>query len=207
MSNYPTFATSMYLNCHSYYSLRHGTLSPTELVTTAAALGHTAMVQTDINNTSASFEFLQACDKAGIKGLLGIEYRDADHRYLYTGIAKNQEGWKELCSLLTHSSLKGEPLPAIAPPLLNSFIIYRSLVKPLADYAPHEYYGVTPAEIGGLFSSALRQRADRLIAFPSVVHRNPEGFKVHKLMRCIDLNIVHSRLGPSDIVAESECLL
>ena len=93
----------MYLNCHSFYSLRYGTLSPTELVTEAAALGHTCLVLTDINNTSCSYGFLQACEKAGIRGLLGIEYRDTDHRYLYTGIAKNSEGWRELCALLTDS--------------------------------------------------------------------------------------------------------
>ena len=196
----------MYLNSHSYYSLRHGTLSPTELVTEAAALGHKVLVLTDINNTSASFEFLQACAKAGVRGLLGLEYRDTTYRYLYTGIAKNAEGWRELCGLLTDSSLKGEPLSAIAPPLQHCYIVYRSLPKTLEDFAPHEYYGVTPAEVGGLYSSALRQRADRLIAFPSVVHRNPEGYRVHKLMRCIDLNIVHTRLTPTDTASDSEYL-
>ena len=197
----------MYLNCHSYYSLRYGTLSPTELAAEAAALGHTCLVLTDINNTSCSYGFLQACEKAGIRGLLGIEYRDTSHRYLYTGIAKNAEGWRELCALLTDSSLKGEPLPSIAPSFQHCFIVYKSLPKPLADFAPDEYYGISPAEIGGLFSSALRSRPDRLIAFATVTHRQAEGYRVHKLMRCIDRNIVHSKLSPADTASETESLM
>lgn len=204
----------MYLNCHSFYSLRYGTLSPTELVKAAVALGYTSLVLTDINNTSCSFEFLRECTKAGIRGLLGIEFRDANHRYLYTGIAKNEEGWRELCTLLTLSSLSGEPLPNLAPDLQHCFIIYKSTPKPLSDFAPYEYYGIGPGEVGGLFSSAVRQYPDRLIAFASVTYQKEEhpiqkkeGFRIHKLLRCIDRNIVHTRLEASDTALETDCLM
>ena len=43
----------MYLNCHSYYSLRYGTIPVEELVAQAAEMGIEAMALTDINVTTA----------------------------------------------------------------------------------------------------------------------------------------------------------
>ncbi|MEP7269176.1 MAG: PHP domain-containing protein, partial [Saprospiraceae bacterium] len=197
----------MLLNCHSYYSLRYGTLAPADLVAEAARLGHTCMVLTDINNTSCSFEFLEACKKQNIRGLLGIEFRDTDHRYLYTGIAKNAEGWRELCSLLTTSSLSGEPLPALAPPLEHSYIIYRSLPKSIDDFAAYEYYGISPREMGSMYSSPVKNTPGKLVAFATVNHLHREGHRIHKLLRCIDKNIVHTKLEAADITPETDYLL
>ncbi|MFN6946225.1 MAG: PHP domain-containing protein, partial [Cytophagaceae bacterium] len=47
----------MYLNCHSWFSLRYGTFSPEELVAEALDKGAEALALTDINNTSATFDF------------------------------------------------------------------------------------------------------------------------------------------------------
>jgi DNA polymerase-3 subunit alpha len=43
----------MYLNCHSYYSLRYGTITVERLSELAAAAGVQRLVLTDINNTTA----------------------------------------------------------------------------------------------------------------------------------------------------------
>lgn len=197
----------MYAICHSYFSLRYGTLSPKELANYAVEQGYKTLVLTDINNTSTAFEFLEACAKAGIKALLGIEFRDTENRHLYTGIAKNVEGWRNLCAMLTQSSLSGEALPAIAPPLQDCILVYRSTPKPLADFAEHEYYGISLSEIGGMFSSPLKQHADRLIAWPVWTYRDRNGYRVHKLLRCIDLNTVHTKLGTTDIAPDNEYIL
>ena len=94
----------MFLNNHTYYSLKYGTLSPKQLVAAAATLGIKSLVLTDINNCSCAYQFILECEKHKIKPVLGIEFR-RDHRFLYTGIAKNREGWKELCCHLTEYSL------------------------------------------------------------------------------------------------------
>jgi DNA polymerase III alpha subunit len=70
----------------------------------------------------------RACRAEGIKPILGIEFRQ-DNEFLYLGIARNDEGWRELCSLLTESSLTGEPLAKEAPELQHCYIIYRKLPK------------------------------------------------------------------------------
>ena len=53
----------MYLNCHTFYSLKYGTLSPQQLVSEALDKGAEALALTDINNTSAAFEFYRECQK------------------------------------------------------------------------------------------------------------------------------------------------
>jgi DNA polymerase-3 subunit alpha len=80
----------MYLSCHSYYSLRYGTFSPRELVEKAARWGVEALALTDINNTSCTSEFIRLCEAAGIKPLVGVDFRDAEQQCLYVGLAQDK---------------------------------------------------------------------------------------------------------------------
>ena len=90
----------MFLNCHSYFSLCYGTLSVERLVEEASRNGVSAMVLTDINNSSGIPDFVQECTRAGIKPLAGIEFRNGGEM-LYTGIARNNEGFYELNDYLS----------------------------------------------------------------------------------------------------------
>jgi DNA-directed DNA polymerase III PolC len=185
----------MYLNNHSYYSLRYGTLSPARLVEEAAALGVDSLVLSDINNTSGSYEFLRACDKHGIKPVLGIEFRK-HHRFLYLGIARNREGFRELNAWLTKHSLENIPLPDVAPAFQHAFVVYRGMPKTLDEFGDHEFVGIRPEEVNHLYKSELRNRLDKLVIFAPVVFLDEDGSRVHRLLRCIDLNIILSKLTP-----------
>ena len=225
----------MYLNSHTYYSLKYGTLSPTQLVEAAAAHGIKSMVLTDINNTSCSYQFIKACKAHDIKPILGIEFRQAtiidqqplvdddDKRnkkavekltkvdyqlsnFLYVAIAKNKEGWRELNQLQTRCSLEKTPLPEIAPAFEHAYVIYRKLPKGknLSDLRDNEFIGVRPEEVNRLFSSYLKEHLDRLVIFSPITFINEDGFKTHKLLRCIDLNIVIGKLEPKHHAKSSE---
>src|SRR5690606_23842506 len=100
----------MYLNNHTYYSLRYGTLSPQELVEQAVAYGLTRVVLTDINNTSALFEFHKACREGGVTPIAGIEFRQ-DDQTRYIGSARNEDGLRELTTLLTRHLTEGHTIP------------------------------------------------------------------------------------------------
>ncbi len=193
----------MYLNCHTYYSLRYGTLAPEELPVLAKAAGIKTLVLTDINNTSCAFQFVQACRAEGIKPVLGIEFREG-RELLYTGIARNDEGWRELCALLTESSLTGEPLPKEAPLLQHCYIVYRKLPKGVDLLRDYEYAGIRPEEVNHLYSSYLRNYMHRLVILSPVTFADQDGFKTHKLLRCIDLNIVISKLDARDCAKSCE---
>ncbi|TFH23605.1 MAG: PHP domain-containing protein, partial [Bacteroidia bacterium] len=113
----------MYLNCHSYYSLRYGTMAVETLVERAAGLGIDALALTDINNSTGMVDFVRACHQYGVHPMGGIEFRNGDS-YLYTGIARNPSGFRELNSFLSYHNESGLPLPERAPPLEDVWFIY-----------------------------------------------------------------------------------
>ena len=68
----------MYLNCHSYYSLRYGTMSVEQLVQKAVAAEADIIALTDINNSTGMPEFVAECNKHSIKPVTGIEFRNGN---------------------------------------------------------------------------------------------------------------------------------
>lgn len=113
----------MYLNVHSQYSLRYGTMSIKSLVEQAVTRGVTQMALTDINNCTGMMEFMRECDKVGIKPIAGMEIRK-DKRLLYICIAKNKEGMLEINEFLSFHNLSQTEKPEECPPFKNAFCIY-----------------------------------------------------------------------------------
>lgn len=193
----------MYLNNHTYYSLRYGTLSPRALVEQALDCGMTRVALTDINNTSGLFEFYQTCRDVGVTPIAGIEFRQ-DNQVRYIGIARNAEGFRELSTLLTSHLMDGCRIPRIAPPWKHAVAIYPALPKPIESFLPHEYYGVRPDAVNALYASPLQHHMDRLVALAPVTFQRDDGHRLHKLLRCIDENIVIGRLRDYPIADEGE---
>ncbi|MEM9142084.1 MAG: PHP domain-containing protein, partial [Bacteroidota bacterium] len=66
----------MYLNCHTYYSLRFGTFSELDLLQMAQENQLGQLVLTDINNTSACLNFVRKAPGYGVRPILGIDFRN-----------------------------------------------------------------------------------------------------------------------------------
>ena len=84
----------------SYYSLLYGTLTVEQLVEMAKAQGLESLALTDINTSQGVMDFYKQCQQSGIKPLAGVEFRD-ENQLLFTTIAKNVEGFREINELLT----------------------------------------------------------------------------------------------------------
>ncbi|MEO6037135.1 MAG: DNA polymerase III subunit alpha [Saprospiraceae bacterium] len=196
----------MHLSAHSYFSLRYGTLSPEQLVQAAAAKGLRVLTLTDINNTSAALPFVRACERQGIKPILGVDFRSATGKRLYVGLARNAEGWAELCGLLTECSLSGKPLPEVAPAFEHCYVIYTEFTKPFQLFRDNEFVGIRPGQVHGLFSSSLRQHPHKLLVFSPVTCLDADGYRLHKLLRAIHLNTLATKLTPADLAAPDELL-
>ena len=100
----------MYLNAHTYFSLKYGILSVAQLVQVALDCGLSSLALTDINNTSAPLNFIRQCREAGICPVVGIEFR-TNQRLLYLGLARNAEGFYQLNELLAGCSVARRDLP------------------------------------------------------------------------------------------------
>lgn len=194
----------MYLNCHSYYSLRYGTLDPEQMAREAAARGIKALVLSDINNSSCFYQFYQACEAEGIKAIFGLEFRSGD-RYLFTGIARNEEGIRELNEFLTFHSMNGEPMPSRAPAWKNSYVIYRKFPADGQPLLENEYIGLKPLEVSPF--SHRGKDLSRYVVFAPVVFLNEEGWRVHKLLRCIDHNVILAKLQSHQHAPKDEIFL
>lgn len=190
----------MYINVHSHYSLRYGTLSIKDLVAQAREKGIEQMVLTDINNSTGCMELIKECNKlykdTGIKinPLVGIEFR-RDNKLLYIGVARNHEGFKELNEFLTFHNLNSRELPDKPAFFPNAYIIY-----PYAnDHWPlkeNEFIGIRAAQLNKLFGKPLKELKHKLVAWqPVTLSEDKTAHRLHQYLRAIDLNTLLSKLS------------
>ena len=203
----------MYLNCHSYYSLRYGTMAVETLVEQAAALGIEALALTDINNSTGMVDFVKACAQHGIHAMGGIEFRNGD-TYLYTAIARNSHGFMEINDFLTYHSQSGLPLPERAPPLEDAWFIYDFSHNPWQQkkrgsrhMREQELIGVRPSEVNRILGSPWKQDRSRLVIRHPVTFLHRDDHALHRHLRAIDHNILLSQLKPEHMAPGSDLLL
>jgi len=190
--------------CKTYYSLRYGTLSPEELVKEARARGVQCLLLTDINNTSAHYDFVRACQQVGIRCLLGIEFRLDNYTPLYIGVAQNNEGLYELNSFLSKHSLEGLPLPAVAPAFEHAYVVYRLPWGVPENLRPNEFVGIAPYEVNRLLTSPWKTKLNKLIAYQTICFSDSDGFITHQLLQAIDQNTLLSKLDKRFIAHQTE---
>jgi DNA-directed DNA polymerase III PolC len=193
----------MFLNCHTYYSLKYGVLSPQELVQYAKSYSRAAIALTDINNTSCTFEFYRECLANGIKPVIGIEFREGDE-LRFISIAKNNKGFYELNELLTDCSMQKLPVPATAPAFENCYVIYPFDKKREYDLLPHELIGIYPSDVRKLPGTSFAKQTDKMVALCPVTVRDAEDFTTHRLLRAIDHNTLITKLQPSQLARSDE---
>lgn len=195
----------MYLNCHSFYSLRYGTIPLSDLINQALSLGVTAMALTDVNTITGIYDFVKECKEVGIKPIVGIEFR-CNHKLKYIGLAKNHLGIAEMNRFLTDHNFNNAPLPDIAPAFQYAIIIYPLENAPI-DLKDNEYIGIRPQQLPLLYNNEIRSRLNKFLLFQPITVRNREEFFLHKILRAIDTNIILSKLTESDHCKASEFMV
>lgn len=196
----------MYLNCHTYYSLRYGTFSEVELLQLAQQNQVSQLALTDINNTSACLNFVRKAVEFDIKPILGIDFRNGVDP-CYVGIAKNNDGYQELNSFLSHHLHHQKKLPTIAPDFKEAYIIYpfeKAMLNDQKTFKGHEFIGVSIGNLRRLPFSRLMQLKDRLVVQQPVTFRNKRDFNAHRLLRAIDNNMLLSKLPKTEEAEEDE---
>ncbi len=196
----------MYLNVHSWYSLRYGTMPIDKLIEEAQARGITRMALTDINNSTGVMEFIRKCRKLGsLAPIGGIEFR-RDKKLLYIGIARNKEGMKELNDFLTEHNLEKKELPDRPPLFADAFIVYPFSQN---DYSlvPNEYLGIRADEMHLLYKKDIPAIKDKLLVLQPVFISDRLEYRLHEYLRGIDLNTVLSKVGPADKCRETDQFL
>ncbi len=195
----------MYLNCHTYYSLRFGTFSELDLLELARQNEVSQLALTDINNTSAGLNFVRKAPEYGIRPILGIDFRNGTDP-CFVGIARNNEGYFELNEFLSSHLHADKPIPQQAPCFQNAYAIYpfeKVVLNDRSSFAEYEFIGISVADLRRLPFSRFVEYYDKLVVLQPVTFRNKRDFNAHRLLRAIDLNLLLSKL-PSDEQARPE---
>nr|WP_315152405.1 DNA polymerase III subunit alpha [uncultured Flavobacterium sp.] len=194
----------MYLNCHSFHSLRYGTIPLNDLIEQAVTCGVKAMALTDINTVTGIYDFIKGCETVGIKPLVGIEFY-SENKMRYIGLAKNANGLAEMNRFLTAHNFSGEPLPKQAPDFNAVFVIYTIENAPitLRDF---EFIGIRPEELSKLFSLELKSKMGKMVVLQPVTFRTKKEFNLHKILRAIDSNVILSKLTEANYCKTTEVL-
>ncbi|MGY8939531.1 MAG: PHP domain-containing protein, partial [Flavobacteriales bacterium] len=133
----------MYLNCHSYYSLRYGTFSEVALLELAVANNVDTLALTDINNTSACMNFIQQAKKHHIQPVVGVDFRNGNAQQ-FVALAKSNIGFENINRYLSSFLESKTPIPDTPSYLEDVCIIYpfeKVLELHLTSFAEHEFIG------------------------------------------------------------------
>ncbi|MFH2141347.1 MAG: DNA polymerase III subunit alpha [Bacteroidota bacterium] len=191
----------MYLNTRSYYSLRFGTMSIEDIVKNASENHIKTLALTDINATTGIFDFVKLCTENNIKPVAGIEFREGNS-HLFTAIAKNNEGFKEINDFLSSHNINKTPLDN--PVFSNSYIIYSLNGNIPAKLKENEFIGIRPTELSKVLF--FNHKHSRLVIFSPVTFKDRIGYFLHRHLRAIDNNILLSKLSPEMLAYEDEML-
>ena len=195
----------MYLNCHSYHSLRYGTIPLADLVQLAVQSKVKAMALTDINTVTGIYDFIKECEAANIKPVVGIEFR-YNNKLLYIGLAKNAKGLAEMNRFLTKHNFDGTPLPNCAPEFKNVTVIYPIENAP-DSFSHFEFLGIRPEQLSLLFHAKWKEKLEKMVVLQPVTFRTKKEFNLHKILRAIDTNIILSKLTQADYCTTSETMI
>jgi error-prone DNA polymerase len=196
----------MYLNTHSNYSLRYGTLSIEKLVEVAKQNNIKELALTDINNSTGMIDFVKTCRENEIKPIGGMEFRNRNE-LMFTCVARNNEGFRELNEFLSNHNLNAKEIPYQAPGFDHVYVIYPFGRKRLSDLNDNELIGVKPNEVLKLFSTDYTDDPSKLVVFQPVTFADQKGYYLHKNLRAVDNNILLSQLTPKMLADESEVMI
>ena len=195
----------MIYSCHSNYSLLYGTNKVETLVNRAEELGINSILISDINNTTGCFDFIKECTDRNIKPVMGVEFRNGD-TWLYTCIAKNNEGFREINEFLSEYNFNKKEFPERAPEFENVFVIYPFTTIGF-NLLGHEYIGVRPYELNRFFNRGPTDHKNKLLAFYQVTFCEPGEFELHRHLRAMNHNTLLSMITEGQFARKDEVLI
>ena len=197
----------MFLNTHTYYSLRYGTIAPERLLNLAEEHQVTQMAFTDINSTSASLELIRLAKKAGIAPVLGVDFRNRAQQE-FVMLAKNNQGFENINSYLSGFLHQvAFEVPKQAEQLPGTFVIYPFYKNIDFELQSHEFIGVCKEDLHTLRFLKSTHLLSKMVVLQTVSFENKKGFNTHRLLRAIDNNTLLSKLPVSEQGSELDMFL
>ncbi len=197
----------MYLNSHSFYSFRYGTLSPDKLLEEARLRGIFTLCLSDINSTAGCLEFVRQAPKYGIRPILGVDIRDRN-KQLYIAIAENNLGYQEINQYLSgYLKIGSSAIPSLAPDTWQHVTViypWESYQQQPRVLKPNEWIGVKPDQVNYLHLHLKELPHKKLVALVTTTFRNKRDHNTHRLLRAIDENTLLSKMEAYQTASDSD---
>lgn len=213
----------MFLNCHTAFSFKYGTMPVHVLFNEARRCGVHKLALTEINNVSSYIEMLRVCrENRAEKGreltefgkepyeldiALGVEFR-REHELLYIALAENNRGFEAINRFLSHHNAENKTLPERAPHWNDVLVIY-----PFGKYEPetllnNEFIGIRQHELIRLpYFSSYEAFREKFVVLHPVTFVDKIDFNVHRLLRAIDKNTLLSKLPAQEQARPDEIMM
>ncbi len=199
---------------HSNYSLLQGTIPVEDVVVRAKKAGSSYASLTDTNGMYGLVRFAKLAQEAKIKPVLGVYVDDPKNKNQSAVLlAKNNEGYSELCKIITSRKLKddfplAELLRNISP---NLFVVTSSFellkngdISRNVDENLFVELIVTERQkrkTRELFNFA-RENKLKIVASHPVYFAKKEDYLLHKTVTAIRLNSTLANLDEAELVDE-----
>jgi DNA polymerase-3 subunit alpha len=200
----------LYLNVHSHFSFKYGTLSPLRLWQICRDLGVHKIILTEIDNTSSYIEMLRLAEENknefALEIAVGMEFRQ-DHQLRFIAIAKNNKGFEEINRYRSYLNNESLPVPARAPEFGQVFVIY-----PYNEEADNgmlrqnEFLGVRSSQLTKLRLAPADIQNKCVILHP-VTFNDKRSHNIHRLLRAIEHNTLLSKLAPNQQAHADEVMI
>lgn len=205
------------IHVHSNYSLLRGTIPIDQIISFAKENNCTYAALTDSNAMYGLLQFAQRSIQNGIKPILGSLIDNPKNKNLSAiFIAKNNEGYSELCKLITSRKLKDDfsLVDAVKNTSGNLFILISSheLLKMLLPIGnPNIYVELISTKkqkknTRALYEFAIENKLPIVATHPAYFLK-PEDHLLQKVVTAIRLNTTLKNIGDEDILDEEYSLV
>ena len=199
----------MFLNCHTYFSFKYGSLSLGELFDEAKRCSIKKLILTDIHNTSAYLEMMRICEERKneykLQITVGIEFRDGNDM-LYVGLARNNTGFEKLNRYLSYHNSEKKAFKKNAPDIQEAVFIYPTTNLQLT-LKENEYIGLKINDLNKMFTSEQKRAVKKAVVLHPVTFKDRTTFNIHRLLRVIDQNTLLSKLDSATQADENEVMM
>jgi DNA polymerase III alpha subunit len=203
------------LHAHSNYSLMQGTIRIDELIAFAKEQGSRYAALTDTNGMYGSIQFAKKAEEEGLKPVLGALVNDPNDQELFTLLfAKNNEGYSELCKIITSRKLDDDfsLLQLFEDTNFSNLFVVTSSIKLLKSLK------IDPLLRRNLFVELIATEAHKgrsrelyefskqnnlqIVATHPAYFLKPEDYLLHKTVVAIGENLTLANLDSDKIVDE-----
>ena len=197
----------VHLHTHTCFSLMRGIPFPEELVQAARDHGQKTLAVTDRDGLYGLLWFLEAAKHSGIKPIVGAELTGNGRAVV---LAKNWEGYRSLCRLITARHMEEHfSLPRALAEQNGDLFVLSNDERVLRALAGREntFIELLPERPNFRLLKMASELSLRPVATAGVHYTDPQQHALHHLLRAIDENTTLKDVAPSTLAPPSWTLV